>query len=64
MVQTKILRGANNAALENELNKFLANLPEDRLIDIKFNVSNTAPDSQPYGGTIDIYAAMVIYKAK
>ncbi|RHW40803.1 sporulation protein Cse60 [Neobacillus notoginsengisoli] len=60
MIQVKVFDTEHEADLENDMNKFLKELDEKKLLDIKYNVAALQEDEDEQ---IYCFSAMVIYRA-
>ena len=60
MIQVKVFDTEHEKDLELEMNKFLEDLDEKKLVDIKYNVAAYQEDVEEQ---IYCFSAMVIYRA-
>ncbi|CEG28260.1 sporulation protein Cse60 [Bacillus sp. B-jedd] len=60
MIQVKLFDKEHEADLETDMNKFLKELDEKKLLDIKYNVAAMQEDEDEQ---IYCFSAMVIYRA-
>lgn len=61
-MQTKIFSESNESLLENEINAWLTQNSNKKIIDIKFNSHSSVTGSSEWFTGDDAYSAMVIYK--
>lgn len=60
MIQVKLFDEEHEADLEVEMNDFLEQFDEHKIVDIKYNVAAIKEDEE---GQIYCFTAMVIYRA-
>ncbi|MEW8986161.1 MAG: sporulation protein Cse60 [Bacillus sp. (in: firmicutes)] len=60
MIQVKVFDYEHEKDLEDDMNKFLEDLDEKKLVDIKYNVAAYQEDEDEQ---IYCFSAMVIYRA-
>lgn len=60
MIQVKVFDYEHEKDLEDDMNKFLEDLDEKKLVDIKYNVAAYQEDEEEQ---IYCFSAMVIYRA-
>ncbi|NMD72746.1 sporulation protein Cse60 [Bacillus sp. DNRA2] len=60
MIQVKVFDYEHEKDLEDDMNKFLEDLDERKLVDIKYNVAAYQEDEEEQ---IYCFSAMVIYRA-
>jgi hypothetical protein len=61
MIQVKLFDQEHEKDLEFEMNRFLKNLDEKKLLDIKYNVAALPEDNEEE--QIYCFSAMIIYRA-
>jgi len=62
MIQVKVFDHEHEKDLEKDMNRFLKQIDEDQLVDIKYNVAAMAEEEEDEE-QIYCFSAMVIYKA-
>lgn len=61
MIQVKLFDYEHEKDLEKELNSFLKNMEEKKLLDIKYNIA-AFPEAEDEEEQIYCFSAMVIYR--
>ncbi|MCM3587934.1 sporulation protein Cse60 [Mesobacillus maritimus] len=62
MIQVKVFDHEHEKDLEKEMNRFLKQMDEDQLVDIKYNVAALVEEEEE-DDQIYCFSAMVIYRA-
>lgn len=62
MIQVKLFDHEHEKDLEDEMNKFLEELDDKKLLDIKYNVA-ALPEDDEDEEQIYCFSAMIIYRA-
>lgn len=61
-MQTKIFSKSSTRLLENEINAWLTQNSDKKIIDIKFSSHSSVTGSSEWFSGDDTYSAMIIYK--